>query len=1043
MFHQKKVSSVFFIFGCLLFVLLPFSSCVENRMTLSKAKSVSISMSGKAFVPPPRRADDILLILNQPSAESGEIQKARALMQEETPNTNDRASLAMFYLRRGEAASLLGRYDAFLSDLTLALNNAEEDGKIFTSKMDYAKILMLLANAESDVGSIQRAVRLLEKGLQVYPLTTMYYLLAWKYILVGDLENAQRMTDQGVDFCNQVMNRWSGRGRFWAEVDKLRLVAGMMEAKGLLKESEADRREVVDLLESGIRRQYGSSKAALFHRYRLALNLAFQNRLVEAEYEIRKALKGAVAAGGTQSALVGEIAVHYGYILLLQERFQEAGKIIGTAVDMFQATGFSEKTQIRLDANRYLGQAYLLQHRFQEASTWFRKAVPDRGDALSYGRGIARSPDVILTQVKTGASDEASKIIEEVLEDHRRVFGREHVRTSEILALRGMVRARRGEKTEALDDFTKALPGLTKRSDSKRTALEKARLEIILEAYLDLLGQSHGRGNGGAVSEEAFRIAGILNRGSVEKALGQTGARAAARDPELAELVRREQDTSQQIRSLEQAFSNALNAPPGLQDEQAVRLLKTSIASLSEAQTVLREEITRRFPRYMNFIHPPSSSFEAVQESLRKDEALIAIHSTQKLSFVWGIPKEGDVVFQVVSLGREAVEEAVHSLRQSLDPDPGSFGDIPSFDLETAALLYEKLLKPAHGAWKGASDLLIVAHGALGRIPFGVLPTEPVTLDAREDLLFEAYRKVPWLIREVSITRLPSVSSLITLRSLPAGSADRKPFIGFGDPIFSLAQLSSEDARGASGPASRPGSPLRVRGIRKTAKKDATLEDQTSVQLIQLGRLPDTAEEVRGIAGMMGADPEGDVFLGRRASEQQVKKADLFDRNVIVFASHGLVPGDLDGLLQPAIALSSPDVVGDPGEDGLLKMDEILQLKLNADWVVLSACNTGAADGAGAEAVSGLGRAFFYAGSRALLVSMWSVETTSAKLLTTGLFQYQREDRSLSRARALQKSMIHVMDTQVLKEPESGQSVAACAHPFFWAPFVVVGDGGL
>jgi CHAT domain-containing protein len=192
---------------------------------------------------------------------------------------------------------------------------------------------------------------------------------------------------------------------------------------------------------------------------------------------------------------------------------------------------------------------------------------------------------------------------------------------------------------------------------------------------------------------------------------------------------------------------------------------------------------------------------------------------------------------------------------------------------------------------------------------------------------------------------------------------------------------------------------------------------------------------------MMEADPGRDVFLGRRASERLVKQTDLSDRKILFFASHGLVPGDLDGLVQPAIALCSPEVTGDLSEDGLLKMDEILQLRLNADWVVLSACNTGAAGGAGVEAVSGLGRAFFYAGTRALLVSMWPVETTSARLLTTRLFKNQKEIPALSKARALQRSMMQVMDTEVLKDPKSGQTVAAFAHPLFWAPFIIVGDG--
>ena len=168
---------------------------------------------------------------------------------------------------------------------------------------------------------------------------------------------------------------------------------------------------------------------------------------------------------------------------------------------------------------------------------------------------------------------------------------------------------------------------------------------------------------------------------------------------------------------------------------------------------------------------------------------------------------------------------------------------------------------------------------------------------------------------------------------------------------------------------------------------------------------------------------------------------DLSDRRVIAFATHALVAGDLDGLDQPALALSAPSISGD-NEDGLLTMGEILKLKLNADWIVLSACNTGAAEGKGADAVSGLGRAFFYAGTRAILVSMWPVETTSARKLTTNLFRYQKEDKKLSRARALRKSVLELIDGPGFLDKTTGQVVASYAHPLFWAPFIIVGESG-
>jgi CHAT domain-containing protein len=123
-------------------------------------------------------------------------------------------------------------------------------------------------------------------------------------------------------------------------------------------------------------------------------------------------------------------------------------------------------------------------------------------------------------------------------------------------------------------------------------------------------------------------------------------------------------------------------------------------------------------------------------------------------------------------------------------------------------------------------------------------------------------------------------------------------------------------------------------------------------------------------------------------------------------------------------------------------MKDIMKLKLNADWIVLSACNTGAAGGAGAESLSGLGQAFFYAGSRAILASMYPVETTSARKLVTGLFRFQVDDAKLTRSQALRRSMLDLIDRETLKDQATGKIIASYAHPLFWAPFVLMGDPG-
>src|SRR5205814_9386425 len=121
------------------------------------------------------------------------------------------------------------------------------------------------------------------------------------------------------------------------------------------------------------------------------------------------------------------------------------------------------------------------------------------------------------------------------------------------------------------------------------------------------------------------------------------------------------------------------------------------------------------------------------------------------------------------------------------------------------------------------------------------------------------------------------------------------------------------------------------------------------------------------------------------------------------------------GLAEPSLALTLPK---QPTEldDGLLTASEVAQLKLNADWVVLSACNTAAGDKPGAEALSGLARAFFYAGARALLVSHWSVDSEAATRLTTSTFDRLKADPTLGRAEALRQAMLaYLNDTSAPK----------------------------
>jgi CHAT domain-containing protein len=349
--------------------------------------------------------------------------------------------------------------------------------------------------------------------------------------------------------------------------------------------------------------------------------------------------------------------------------------------------------------------------------------------------------------------------------------------------------------------------------------------------------------------------------------------------------------------------------------------------------------------------------------------------------------------------------------------------------------LYTQILKPVEAGWRPAKNLIVATNGALGLLPLGLLPTAQVAVKPDTDTYFSGYRDVPWLARTHAVTLVPSAAALRTLQQLPPGSDKRERMIGFGDPIF-----SKEQANAAAQPSNVETAQIATRGLPLVRRAAPQTQGMDSAQISRLPRLPDTADELKSIALALQTDPSKVLNLGMAANEDTVKKTDLSKFRIIVFATHGLVPGELDGLHQPALALSAPDVAGVSG-DGLLTMEEILALKLDADWVVLSACNTGAGAGAGAEAASGLGRAFFYAGTRAILVTNWSVHSQSARELVSDLFRRQAADPDISRGEALRAAMMAMLDGVGFTD-DKGKTLFTYAHPLFWAPYTIIGDGG-
>lgn len=494
-------------------------------------------------------------------------------------------------------------------------------------------------------------------------------------------------------------------------------------------------------------------------------------------------------------------------------------------------------------------------------------------------------------------------------------------------------------------------------------------------------------------------------------------------------------------------------------------------ARLSEIDARLREidaELSRDLPGFTAIANPKPLSVDATQFALSGDEALVVLFDTMEMrslpaeTLIWIVTQTsvrwvrseigGTALKHEVAALRcgldaaawsdDATEKCAELLKLPIDKAPKEGAPLP-FDVARAHALYTKLFGDASKLIEG-KHLLLVPSGALTTLPFQVLVTEP---PSHNDVA-----TARWLIRDHALTVLPSVTALTSLRA-GRKTAAPKPMIGFANPLLDGDQSDSKEGAWHKQQARRARAVkgCSERAVEKTGALRAVRRSATPIQqaagLADLSHLrmqtplPETADEVCEVARSVGADLAA-LRIGARATETEVKRlsdaGDLAQYRILHFATHGFLAGQISGPFEPGLVLTPP-TVATVRDDGYLSGSEIAGLKLNADWVILSACNTagGAGQGEASETLSGLARVFFYAGARALLVSHWEVESHAAVKLVTGAIGELAKDNRIGRAKALQRAMLAVM-----ADTTRPSTWVPAWHPSVWAPFVVVGEGG-
>ncbi len=931
--------------------------------------------------------------------------------------------LALLYHNQGRYAEAEPLYQRSLALREKALGRDHPD---------VAQSLHNLAGLYENQGRYSDAEPLVERSLAVFEkafgrdhpdVALSLNNLAGLYIKQGRYADAERLYQRSLAITEKTVGR--DHPRFATSLNNLAVLYKNQDRYDM---AEALHQRALAIHEKASGRDHPDVALSLNN---LALLYFSQGRYDEAEPLYQRSLEIREKALGRDHPDVALSLNNLAGLYERQDRYAEAEHLYQQSLAIVEKVLGRDHPDAAISLNN-LATLYQSQRRFAEAEAWHQRSLSIREKAL--GRN---HPDVAASLHNMAGLYRDQRRYVEALTYSRRAIA------SVIAHATGEAGLRRKEGVGAL--------------------IEQDR--VYFAVHLANLAAYERTKPETALGSEALITAQWANLSAAAAAVQQLGLRFASGSGALAALVRERQDLSVLWHAHEKALITALSKSQGEPKLTLTESIRKQIAETERKLAANAARLTADFPDYAALANPKPLRVEDAQNILGPNEVLVVFFAGVSEMFVFALTRER-LEWKSIPLPEEALDRKVIEFRRGLDVDALHRGLVRAectqaqansrglsrsacgrvvakeceeasmrglarddckptdgprelFDVALAHELYGTLIGPVEGLVKDKKHLIIVPSGPLTALPFHLLVTEKPALavpQVKTPRDLAAYRDTAWLLRRHAVSVLPSVASLQALRVFARKEQGSKPLIGFGDPVFSA------DDESKSVPAER----VATRSYSEFWQGIGV----DRAQLRRAARLPETAVELQAVAKNLGA-PASDIHLRLAASEATVKRLPLADYRVVYFATHGLVAGEVKGLGEPSLLLTLPK---EPSEtdDGLLTASEVAQLKLNADWVVLSACNTIAGDKPGAEALSGLARAFFYAGARALLVSHWAVESNAATALTTSTFDILKADPSLGRAEALRRAMLGTMNDA---------SNPYYAYPAYWAPFVVVGEG--
>jgi CHAT domain-containing protein/tetratricopeptide (TPR) repeat protein len=669
-----------------------------------------------------------------------------------------------------------------------------------------------------------------------------------------------------------------------------------------------------------------------------------------------------------------------------------------------------------------IGSTFYRLGEFQKALDHHRQSLEMRRRLVDFAAEAASLNGAGLAWHRLGNSEQALKDLMEALRIRRATS--ERIGEADTLRDLALVERDRGNMTAALGhieaavQLTDDMRGQVMSPDLRTSfiASEQDRYEL----YIDVLMQLHkDRPTGGfdvrAIEASERGRARVLLESLLE-------ARSDIRQGVDADLLERERRSQTQLSEASARVSRLLTRQSEPREIDAAR---ASLAALSTERRQLQDRIRRESPRYAALTQPSSMSVGDIQRELIDADTILLEYSLgETRSWLWAVTPTAVSSFELPPRREvEAAARRVYALltaRQSRPDESPRARSARMADADAdwrwgSSILGRMLLGQAAthyaDAWRGRR-LLIVAADVLQFLPFSAL-SDP------------ASEGQPLMV-DHEIVSLPSASVLAAIRQQTDGLVPpQRQLAVFADPVFEAddPRITASAGSEVDGPHTATNRSIHAPAVSVAARALRSVDAMGDSRLPHLSRLPFTRLEASTISALVPADQRLQA-IGFQASRTTVMTGDLSGYRILHFATHGFLNSEQPALSGLVLSLLDED---GQAQDGFLRLDDIYNLRLRADVVVLSACQTALGKDIRGEGVIGLTRGFMYAGARRVVASLWQVNDGATAELMKRFYQGMLIDR-LTPAAALRRAQQQLA------------AIPRWASPYFWAPFVLQGD---